>query len=520
MIVAVLLLLSCQAFGFSVERGRRSIRKKSPTPDDGTDGRRRNNKSPSSKPRGSSPSPYHQPNKNRQKQSGYELRKRGISTKRTKPPKWEQEGSRLYDEILISGDNLTIEEARELLAQHHQLKMNATRTTSETKARQSSDTTRPDLPFLWGPLSVGPVWKQKLVETTLGYRHPTPIQCQAYPKIVSTKNVTNLLIAAPTGSGKSLAYLLPLLTTQPKQVAILVPTVELCAQIEQVILQLAPQQPTTVLQDNDQDDLSLLENKDKKKKGYFVISTPSSFSKYLRRRQRTKIMSLDVLVLDEADALMENKDTVRIVSRLSNIRMIAASASVGRSLRTKLKEALQAPSLDKAFALITADDRTKKHEMIRKASLLPNTIRHEYHLVCTDNNNEDEIQSTILSMLNEPSSEFQNAIVFVKEEHQAKQLAEQLSEHNPEFQIQTTTTASSKPTLYILPQQLGRGLDLPNVDLVIIVQLPSAAADYLHLSGRTGRNQSSGTVISILTPKQAPILSQIATLLQLQLHPI
>ena len=447
------------------------------------------------------------------------MRKRGISTRRTKPPKWEQEGSRLYDEILVApGDKgLTIDEAKDLLAQHHQLKANTTRSTSEIASQPSSEASRPDLPFLWGPLSVGPVWKQKL-ETTLGYRHPTPIQCQAYPKIASTKNVTNLLIAAPTGSGKSLAYLLPLLTTQPKQVAILVPTVELCSQIQQVILQLAPQQPTTVLEEGD-NDLPLLDNKDKKK-GSFVISTPSAFAKYLRRQRRSMSL-LDVLVLDEADALMEMKDTVRIVSRLSNTRMIAASASVGRSLRRQLKEALQAPSLEKAFALITADDRTKKHESIRKASLLPKTIRHEYHLhLRNDNNSEDEIQTTILTMLNETSSEFQNAIVFVRDEEQARQMAERLSEHNPELQIETSVSnVKSTPTIYILPQNLGRGLDLPNVDVVILPQLPSTAADYLHLSGRTGRSGQSGTVISILTPKQAPILCQMATLLQLPLHP-
>merc|ERR1712238_652252 len=87
-------------------------------------------------------------------------------------------------------------------------------------------------PYLWGrhdpaaergetssfSLSVGPIWKQRLLQA--GYLQPTSIQIEAFQQLTNHKNNTcptnNVIIASPTGSGKSLAYLLPLLTTMER----------------------------------------------------------------------------------------------------------------------------------------------------------------------------------------------------------------------------------------------------------------------------------------------------------------
>jgi superfamily II DNA/RNA helicase len=81
--------------------------------------------------------------------------------------------------------------------------------------KDRASTAAPEKPFLWGELSVGPVWKSRLVAA--GYPKPTPIQVASYANLSTKKNQIsingNAVIAASTGSGKSLAYLLPFLTS-------------------------------------------------------------------------------------------------------------------------------------------------------------------------------------------------------------------------------------------------------------------------------------------------------------------
>ncbi|KAL3902534.1 MAG: hypothetical protein SGILL_010790, partial [Bacillariaceae sp.] len=104
---------------------------------------------------------------------------------------------------------LTVEEAQELLrpfeASHEE--QNPKETLSAEQIDEISST---EQPFMWGNLSVGPVWKSRLQQA--GFASPTPIQAESFKAILS-KQRPNVVIASPTGSGKTLAFLLPFLST-------------------------------------------------------------------------------------------------------------------------------------------------------------------------------------------------------------------------------------------------------------------------------------------------------------------
>ena len=153
-----------------------------------------------------------------------------MKSRGSKPPKWEKEGDNLYVNHNQQQDNgdagrrhpnkdITYEQARELLRPFESasdaLPIQTSKSTASTITNDEEDHSKAEPPFLWGGLSVGPVWKSRLVQA--GFDTPTPIQKASYHTLSNKKNQTsingNAVIAASTGSGKSLAYLLPFLTS-------------------------------------------------------------------------------------------------------------------------------------------------------------------------------------------------------------------------------------------------------------------------------------------------------------------
>ena len=398
----------------------------------------------------------------------FSARKSGVKVKSSspKPPRWEKEGDVLYQpnsnsgQVVNSNTNsnsdqkaLTFSEATELLAQ---LSLSTPTSSEDTKSLSTkSPVTKekavideepsPSSPFLWGGLSVGPVWKSRLVQA--GCPQPTPVQTAAYSIILKKQNA---VIASPTGSGKSLAFLVPLLTSRQlnSRVLLVTPTVELALQLQNQVEQLVSDTDKTgtslvhVLGTSpkpDDGDLQLLP---------FVGDAPliAGTPRYLRRMiqemdlaksgafgPKMEVLSESVrsnlcgIVLDEADRLLKTELAARNflekqqakesnnddskkkrkftpwtptqteqlirelpVSSLDKIQIICASATVGRTLRRQLMQLTGAASMDKAATLVTAsgDVRTKKDAQKRKSSLIPSTLKHCYRLLLAEDKTE------------------------------------------------------------------------------------------------------------------------------------
>ena len=162
-----------------------------------------------------------------------ELRKSGVKSKnRSKAPRWEKEGDSLYHAVVAKADGggaglygsvgkaTTIEEARDILSRLASKQSESTSSTGsgevstkptphstnnkrKTGKKEKKKATAPPH-MVWGSLSVGPVLRKALLDASLS--EPTPVQSAAFPVLTSGQNA---IIASPTGTGKSLAYLLP-----------------------------------------------------------------------------------------------------------------------------------------------------------------------------------------------------------------------------------------------------------------------------------------------------------------------
>ena len=304
--------------------------------------------------------------RNSRNKSGYALRASGIKTRaksRKRPPRWEQEGDALYQPIVPAAitendkENSvapkTIDEAEKLLATlarpsstpHPDGSIKGRDTTAmpsddDDKSNENDDTGKrsPPANTLWGSLPVGPVLRSRLHQ--ISYKEPTPIQEAAFSVLTSRNNA---VLASPCGSGKSLAYLIPLLSASsrnPCQMMIVTPTIELALQLQQNVNELWPprngdaskslmhvvgyndrnnqitdsdgsliKSPTIVLPP---EDATIIAGTPRAlRKFYSDIVKASSFDPEAMALKKTIRSNLKTIVLDEADRLLDTEGVVR-----------------------------------------------------------------------------------------------------------------------------------------------------------------------------------------------------------------
>ena len=476
------------------------------------------------------------------------IKQRG-SSKRT--PRWEQEGDQLYQEIPIDKNidyQQACEKLRDLEEKHIQ-----SYTAQKPKSNPSeTQTTQKSAPphMIWGTLPVGPILKNQLDAT--GVKEPTPIQEASFALISKGQNA---VIASPTGTGKTLAYLVPLLATKNRavgcQILIVTPTVELAFQIQGEVDRLWLPTPEggsaahVIGSDSDkQQSASLLDACIVKKP--ILCGTPRRIRDFLeeiradslpeaREIGRTWKSNLKTIVLDEADRLLRTEGDARRkegakdrpaptqaqmllyqLGDMTNYQLVCASATVGRTLRRQLMELKNAPSIDKASIVITADTRaTGKDVHKRRAALLPETISHSCALVPESEEDKLNVLSSVITSLSPSPCVIFPGRMGVKQvqEHLQKSIgSENILSIND---VNNNGVGGAGPTwktspVYVVPDKFARGLDIEGVERVFLLSPPASAAAYMHLAGRTGRNGKPGQAITIVHPAEVGRLAIIA----------
>jgi superfamily II DNA/RNA helicase len=555
----------------------------------------------------------------------FHKRKAGvIVTRRTKPPQWEREGDLLYSSSLnnpqssqISSQDLTVEQANELL-RPFEVTHGSNRPLPPAPTVQNKESI-----YLWGSLSVGPVWKTRLLRA--GYEMPTPIQAEAFKAILS-KQRPNVVIASPTGSGKTLAYLLPFLstlnistnnskskktTTLPTAgcVWIVTPTLELGYQIRRVAQELYETNQDKnsntnnliyVLQTNkksSKDDMAqqlsqfpllsqMLESQDNELVFHpppIFAGTPKMFLQLQKEIETAssknfkavphETMVVDstiqafandlshhpkAVIFDEADRLLQTSKSIngmhisskhrlqrttpaalKLLRMLtaSSPQVLCASATIGRSLRRQLMEILNLSSMDKAATLVTADLRTKKSADNRKSALLPPNLQHAYQLAGIENTSSEDSASVLLDGLmnaldlldSMPSIVFpgpagvNKTMQFLSSQGFQDIRGLESLRHPPvdnSKAVENEVAGWKSTPIYVIKERLGRGLDLPDIRYVFILGVPSNAASYAHIGGRTARRDETGMAVTVLEPKEAPKLVSLAETLGFTFQPL
>jgi len=321
-----------------------------------------------------------------------------------------------------------------------------------------------------------------------GMKRPTLIQEMAIPRIIQGESV---ILHAETGSGKTLAYLCPLAICQ-RPTLVLAPSQLLCEQIRQVLAMISNPMNGTNLTDIFAGESCC------------IVLTPKEALRQLREINTTTNQAI-CFVLDEADALIKplgkyataaakeyrrKPPGERVIEAITQIapkaQLVAASATVGRPLRRRLAQ---------LFPSVILLRPSSQHDHQRAIS---SPLAIAAHLVLA----AEKPVAALAKALN--ALKPHRCLIAIQDEHDADNLvfflSRRLSNSHVTNLARTTTRCVDSDTgscLVVAPMRLLRGLDLPRLDLVILLGRPATADDYLHVSGRAGRAGHSGIALTI-----------------------
>lgn len=339
----------------------------------------------------------------------------------------------------------------------------------------------------------------------------TNVQQQAIPAIAEGKDV---IIESPTGTGKTLAYVLPLLNrisadSTNVQIVILAPTRELVMQIHQVVMQFSTGssiRSTALIGGADiKRQMERL-----KKHPHVIVGTPGRILE-LANSNKLKLHHTKTIVVDEADQMLQ-LGFISIVQSiikktLKERQLIFLSATIPQQVEAIGKDWMKEPEIiritqslhrnHKVRHLFVVCEQRDKIDMLRR---LVNIDGFEKVMVfVADTIKFDEVVSKLkyrglkLDYLHGESSKIERA-----------QVIKRFREHRIPILVTTDVAA--------------RGLDFPDVTHVIHFDLPEEKEKYVHRSGRTGRMDKEGTVISIITSNEVGRIFSFANKLELQLQ--
>ncbi|RDV28917.1 ATP-dependent RNA helicase RhlE [Alteromonas aestuariivivens] len=344
-----------------------------------------------------------------------------------------------------------------------------------------------------------------------GYQTPSPIQQQAIPAIMTGKDV---LAAAQTGTGKTAGFSLPLLqrlSEGPKTSAnciralILTPTRELAAQVEQNVREFCeflPLKSAVVF-----GGVGINPQMKRLRSGVDVlIATPGRLLD-LYQQNAVKFHQLEVLVLDEADRMLDMgfiHDIKRILKLLPSSRQSLLFSATFTPKVTALAESL-----------------TKDPIKLSTAPANTTVDKIDQRLVALDRNRKIPALIALIKQHN-----WKQALVFSRTKHGANRIASKLEAagipsaaiHGNKSQgARTKALAEFKSgdiNVLVATDIAARGIDISELPVVVNLDLPNTAADYVHRIGRTGRAGASGQAWSLVSADELQQLKDIETLIQ------
>ena len=345
-----------------------------------------------------------------------------------------------------------------------------------------------------------------------GYTHPTAVQREAIPLVLAGRD---LMAGAQTGTGKTAAFVLPLLqrlastppaTTNGRQVPralILTPTRELAIQVEQSVRTYGSNQHRSVAIYGG---VGMPAQVATLRRGVdIVVATPGRLLDHARQRT-IDLRRVDVLVLDEADRMLDMgfiRDIRSILALLPDRRQnLLFSATFSNDIRSLAEGLLDRP------ASVQVTPRNTPTELVRQV----------IHPV--DRSRKRELLSHLVR-----TRAVDQALVFTRTKHGANKLAEQLWQdgiataaiHGNKSQPQRVKALNDfkagRVTLLIATEVAARGLDIDQLPHVVNYELPMVPSDYVHRIGRTGRAGLEGDAISLVCIDERPLLREIERLL-------
>ena len=363
-----------------------------------------------------------------------------------------------------------------------------------------------------------------------GYTEPTPVQREAIPIVLERRD---LLAGAQTGTGKTAAFVLPIIqilhetrtsgqpprnlpsqqgrrstpatARPPVRVLVVVPTRELAIQVEESVRTYGKHRPirsTTVY-----GGVGFEPQAAKLRAGpEIVVATPGRLLDHVGQRT-IDLSRVEILVLDEADRMLDMgfiRDIRKILELLPPRRQnLLFSATFSDDVRAMATGLLHEP------ARVQVTPRNSTTELIEQV------------VIPVDRERKRELLSFLIT-----SGRIDQALVFTRTKHGANRLAEQLGKdginaaaiHGNKSQGQRVKALGDfkggRVAILVATDIAARGLDIELLPHVVNYELPMVAEDYIHRIGRTGRAGKDGEAISLVCVDERAILMDIQALLR------
>ncbi len=357
-------------------------------------------------------------------------------------------------------------------------------------------------------LTLSPVLQANLAKN--GFVTPTPVQAESIPGALSGRDI---VATAQTGTGKTLAFVLPMLEMLSKKSSgnidaiVLSPTRELAMQIQEAFTKIASgtgiRAATVVGGINENNQLKSI-----RAGARVLIATPGRLCDFLNRRL-VKLGNVSMLVLDEADRMLDMGFLPAIQSITAALPAKRQNMLFSATIENSVKHLIERYSNDPLRVAIGS--MTKPAEDVDL---------HLYEV------GQDGKLALLEQMLKDEAGSY---LVFARTKRGADKLARQLSVagfktaciHGDRTQSQRNQALKSfqqgHHRVLVATDVAARGIHVDGISHVINFDLPQAPEDFIHRVGRTGRAGARGTASTFATPSERGTIRQIERLIGMQL---
>lgn len=345
--------------------------------------------------------------------------------------------------------------------------------------------------------------------TEMGFENPTPIQEQTIPQLQGKS--TDMVALAQTGTGKTAAFGLPLLTKlnlndRNTQALVLAPTRELCVQISKDLINyskfLNGLKVTAVYGGAP----IMGQIRDLKSGSQVVVATPGRLIDLIERRA-IDLSHIDVVVLDEADEMLNmgfKDDLDEILSNTPPTKNTwLFSATMPREVERIASKYMESP------LEISVGKKNSGNENIQHIYYTVNQ-RDRYAALKRIADFYPDIFGIVFCRTKAETQEVADNLI--KDGYNADALHGDLSQAQRDLVMKRFRSRTLQ--MLVATDVAARGIDVNNVTHVINYNLPEEAENYTHRSGRTGRAGKTGIAIAIVTPREAGKIRDIERIIQ------
>jgi superfamily II DNA/RNA helicase len=345
----------------------------------------------------------------------------------------------------------------------------------------------------------------------MGFVRPTPIQESAVPLIMAGRD---LIASAQTGTGKTAAFILPVLhkltgkTTHEINTLVIVPTRELALQIDQQIHGFAYFLDVRSLaaygggsgSDWEQEKTALTQGTD------IIVATPGKLISHLNLGY-VNTDKLEHLILDEADRMLDigfYDDIMKIISFLPKKR------------QTLMFSATMPPKIKELASKIL----TNPAEVTTELSKPPEGVLQAAYLTY------DQQKTPLINGLIADKPECKSILIFTSKKSKVREIVREMKGRG--YQVEGISSdleqsereevllrfRARQTRVLVATDVMSRGIDVKDIDLVINYDVPHDAEDYVHRVGRTARAEATGIALTLVNPTDMFKFRKIEELIQ------